>query len=401
LWDWLYLPEQPQTEQYYWVWRFLCEMHPDGRDPEAWPRAVEPIYRLGDGTVEGTKRSSEMIYRAWGPLGQLVEEGIDAASDVQAKFLGEFENEILSGKRGHEAKEIADQFCASFIELPAGEFHMGAPPEKQGMPEDAERWWQDFLKQEGDPEDRAEQIVASRTYAPTKQGQELRDYVKQRLVRVLRSGDLDEVRRWQYPGDETPEARVQRVDGFLLSRWPTINRWYRLFRPGHGQVDSYYRDVYEGISPQPTTPVIFVTWYDAWAFCLWAHWQRRSCRLPREYEWEYAAKAGTPWDWNYWWGDDFDAEKCNAANKVGHTTPPATAHANPWGFEDMSGNVLEWCEDCYRERYDRDKPPESSARVLRGGSWNDYADFARSAYRNYGRPSVSENYSGFRVARAK
>ena len=72
-------------------------------------------------------------------------------------------------------------------------------------------------------------------------------------------------------------------------------------------------------------PVIYVSWYDAWAFCLWARWKDRSCRLPEEHEWEYAAKAGTPWDWNYWWGDDFDETKCNAEWKVGHTTPPTEA----------------------------------------------------------------------------
>ena len=100
----------------------LLLLHSDGRDPEAWTRAVAPIYRPGDGTVEGTRRSSEMIYRAWPALTQLVDEGTDAACEVQARFLGEFEEQILPGKRGEEAKEIAEQFFASFIEVLAGEF---------------------------------------------------------------------------------------------------------------------------------------------------------------------------------------------------------------------------------------------------------------------------------------
>ena len=47
LWDWITLPEQPLTEEYYWVWRFLCEMHADGREPQAWARAIEPLFRPG------------------------------------------------------------------------------------------------------------------------------------------------------------------------------------------------------------------------------------------------------------------------------------------------------------------------------------------------------------------
>lgn len=400
LWDWIYRPEEPLTEEYYWVWRFLCEMHEDARDPNAWTRAIQPVYRPGDGTVAGTKRSSEMIYRAWQPLELLAGEGIDAACEVRAKFLGEFENDILSGDRGAETKEIAVQFCASFKEVPAGKFRMGAPPEKQGMPEDEKQRWKAFLEQEGDPEERAEGIVAGWTYAPTKQGQELRESQKQRLIRVLRSGDIVLFENLYYAKNETPEKSVKRVDGFLLSRWPTVNHWYRLFQPGHGETESYYQQDYTKISPAPDTPVIFVTWYDAWAFCLWAHWEGRSCRLPREYEWEYAAKAGTPWDWNYWWGDDFDEHKCNADRRVGRTAPPNATHANAWGSEDILGNVWEWCQERYCERYDRDKPPDRSARALRGGSWHHRAACSRSAYRGYGLPLLSNACSGFRVARA-
>ncbi len=75
LWNWLYLPDQLATEEYYWIWRFLCAMHPDARDPEAWLLAVEPIYRPGDGTVTGTRRSAEFIYRAWEPLQELISLG--------------------------------------------------------------------------------------------------------------------------------------------------------------------------------------------------------------------------------------------------------------------------------------------------------------------------------------
>ena len=66
--------------------------------------------------------------------------------------------------------------------------------------------------------------------------------------------------------------------------------------------------------------------------------------------------------------------------------------ANAWGLHDMHGNVFEWVEDCWHDNYE-DAPDDGRAwreenggdcatRVLRGGSWNDDQDYARSANRN-------------------
>ena len=43
-------------------------------------------------------------------------------------------------------------------------------------------------------------------------------------------------------------------------------------------------------------------------------------------------------------------------------------------------------------------PPQSSARVVRGGSWNDYPRYCRAAYRRGIAPSHRFNVLGFRVA---
>ena len=48
------------------------------------------------------------------------------------------------GRKGAEARAwCARQFWESFIEVPAGEFQMGSPTEKQGMPEDQRKAWKD------------------------------------------------------------------------------------------------------------------------------------------------------------------------------------------------------------------------------------------------------------------
>ena len=398
LWDWLHLPDRPETEEYYWVWRFVCEMHSNSRDPKSWLRAIDPIYRPGDGTVAGTRRSSEFIYRAWKPLRTLVKQAEPAAIALHARFVGEFANELLSGVRGTEKEQVARQFCDSFIDIPAGEFQMGSPPEKQGMGEELRDRWRVYLAQDGDPEERAKQHIADWSFTPGKRGQQEQEDWLEWFTEIFRDKDLQRLENQLFPQNETPATRVQTVAAFRLGRTPVLNECYRLFSPGHGESDSSYHDKYEGASPSPDCPVIFVSWYDAWAFAQWARWEEGQCRLPYEYEWEYAAKAGAPWDQNYWWGDEFDATKCNAERKVGHTTPPVAAHANPWGLQDSLGNVFEWCEDWYYTVYDANNVEEGSDRVGRGGSWFNSAGFCRSAFRHRNYPSNRYISLGFRVA---
>lgn len=40
LWEWIYRPDEPPSEEYYWVWRFLAEMPEDAFDePRTWLRS--------------------------------------------------------------------------------------------------------------------------------------------------------------------------------------------------------------------------------------------------------------------------------------------------------------------------------------------------------------------------
>ena len=84
--------------------------------------------------------------------------------------------------------------------------------------------------------------------------------------------------------------------------------------------------------------------------------------------------------------------------------------ANAFGLYDMHGNVWEWCQDWYHESYGAiagDAPTDGSAwvmggeqkyRVRRGGSWYDFANRTRSAYRGWDTPSYWLDGFGFRVA---
>ena len=132
--------------------------------------------------------------------------------------------------------------------------------------------------------------------------------------------------------------------------------------------------------------------------------------MPREHEWEYAAKAGTDWTWNYWWGNDWDGTKAtaDADSESGGTTPlplgreeAETAHRNPWGFFDILGNVWEWCQDWYRDPYVRDDTTPEFGRVVRGGSWVSFPGEARSACRAGYRSLYRLDFVAFRSARAQ
>ena len=64
---------------------------------------------------------------------------------------------------------------------------------------------------------------------------------------------------------------------------------------------------------------------------------------------------------------------------------------------DLSGNVLEWCLNQYEQPEQIRAYSSGEARVLRGGSWDDYPDRARISFR-YGRnPGYRDNVFDFRV----
>jgi formylglycine-generating enzyme required for sulfatase activity len=121
--------------------------------------------------------------------------------------------------------------------------------------------------------------------------------------------------------------------------------------------------------------------------------------LPREAQWEYAARAGT--QTAYWWGDAPDASRANWDDNQKGTTPVKRYPANPWGLYDVHGNVLEWCADDqrpYAEQPERDPQGdrEAGARVVRGGSWLNHPGGARSAFRLRWRVGDRHLPQGFR-----
>jgi formylglycine-generating enzyme required for sulfatase activity len=136
-------------------------------------------------------------------------------------------------------------------------------------------------------------------------------------------------------------------------------------------------------------------------------------KLPTEAQWEFACRAGLREPTYGGWGITVDQRlnpiAWSRVNSAGRTHPVAQKAPNALGFYDMLGNVSEWCEDWYGSDYykscedgvvDPLGPQSGESRVLRGGSWGDYAGAVRSSYRPNYAPDNPYYDIGFRVARA-
>ena len=167
-------------------------------------------------------------------------------------------------------------------------------------------------------------------------------------------------------------------------------------------------------------PVLHVSWNDAIAYCQWMSEKTgKWYRLPTEAEWEYACRAGSRKPFNK--GDNLTTAQSNYDgnypynnNRKGQYRAKTVAvdsfEPNAWGLYNMHGNVWEWCDDVYGDKYyDECKvkglvenpggpaPEAGSFRVLRGGGWGNFARRCRSANRCGSAPGLRFSSVGFRL----
>ena len=161
-----------------------------------------------------------------------------------------------------------------------------------------------------------------------------------------------------------------------------------------------------GFSQDDNQPAVCVSWNDTQAFNDWLSRKGgKSYRLPTEAEWEYAARSDGKRE-KYAGGDDLDRVAWYSSNSGSKTHSVGTKAPNGLGLFDMSGNVWEWCQDWYGEKYysesPRDNPRGPSSgqyRVLRGGAWSTTPQDVRAAIRYRGVPAYrSDSNYGFRLS---
>jgi formylglycine-generating enzyme required for sulfatase activity len=145
-----------------------------------------------------------------------------------------------------------------------------------------------------------------------------------------------------------------------------------------------------------------VSWYQAVAFCRWLSDKLGYLvRLPTEFEWQQAATGGDTRR-VYPWGKEWDASRCNSADKGLQRTSTVGLYPHgtwPCGPLDMAGNVMEWCLSIYNRPTHNQIDNSSDYRVLRGGPWCGMPDLCQTTYRVGGLPDWSDATVGFRVLR--
>ena len=160
----------------------------------------------------------------------------------------------------------------------------------------------------------------------------------------------------------------------------------------------------------PHRAMIFVSAYEAEAYCRWAN-----RRLPTELEWEVAALAEPDGAGNlaatkrrYTWGDEPPTpERANLdAHNLGCVDVGALpAGDSAFGCRQMIGNVWEWTASPLEpfpgfvpDMYDEYAAPWFySHRVLKGGAYTTRGRMIRGAWRNFYTPNRRDVVAGFRT----
>ncbi|GAA6210083.1 formylglycine-generating enzyme family protein [Cognatishimia sp. WU-CL00825] len=164
----------------------------------------------------------------------------------------------------------------------------------------------------------------------------------------------------------------------------------------------------------PDMPATHVSWNDATAYAKWA-----GGRLPREAEWEHAARGGLG-DVRFPWGDtepnDIDHFPCNIwqgnfpHNNLcldGHSgaAPALSFKPNGYGLHHMVGNVWQWTSEPFKVKSLK-KTARSHAqatqgnKLIKGGSFLCHISYCyryRIAARTGNTPESSSAHTGFRV----
>lgn len=247
------------------------------------------------------------------------------------------------------------------------------------------------------------------------------DYIDLRAAAMLKRQESYQRNRAEFKREEVveiyPDTLVFMRDFTYAYNEPISTMYY-----WHPKYDDY--------------PVVGVNWKQARAF---AHWRTfhlnayyayngengvTAFRLPTEYEWEYAARAGRD-QTMYPWGGPYvrNAKGCSLANfKPGrgdygadggvYPIRVASYFPNDFGLYDMSGNVAEWTITAFAEsahlfthdlnsdyQYDaKEEDAETLKRkVIRGGSWKDIAHYIQNGSRTYEYQDSANSYTGFRT----
>jgi len=216
-------------------------------------------------------------------------------------------------------------------------------------------------------------------------------------------GQWDEVKAWSagfgYAFDNPGSGKginhpVQQVN------WHDCVKWCNARSQKEGRTPVYYTDA--GLT----------TVYKTGQVAPHVQASANGYRLPTEVEWQYAARGGVAGR-RFPWADADTIQHARAnyyslASLAYDTSPTRGYHpvyasgatpytsavdagtANGYGLYNLAGNVFEWC-------FDWAPGQVGTSRVVRGGSWKNYADYCRVAMRGTFSPGNAHDDVGFRT----
>lgn len=254
------------------------------------------------------------------------------------------------------------------------------------------------------PEIKTEQLVFEPQMINIPAGKFLMGSTKEQALQAIKDGVSKE-----WVESEQPQHIVE-LPEYSIGKYPVTNREYQAFIQDAKYKSPRGWDANQFPSGKGSHPVANVSWDDAVAYCRWLSEKTgKKYHLPTEAEWEKAARGVD--GRIYPWGNVFDTRKVNTeelqigtTSDVGRFSPEGDS---PYGCADISGNVMEWCNDWFdQDEYKNRKnntvdpqgPQTGSYRVLRGGSFSLNRKASRCSYRYRYYPDDFDKNFGFRVA---
>jgi formylglycine-generating enzyme required for sulfatase activity/tRNA A-37 threonylcarbamoyl transferase component Bud32 len=198
--------------------------------------------------------------------------------------------------------------------------------------------------------------------------------------------------------DEKPQHQVF-LNGFWMGKYPVTYMQYSAYCK---ETKKPLAD-FEKIANQESCPIANINWFEAVEFCKWlSQISNEEIQLPSEAQWEKAAR-GTDGR-KYPWGGTKSINQILLNNKLYYPVGKYEENQSPYGCYDMVGNVWEWVNDWYDEKYyllinDTNNPvgpPIGISKILKGGSWDYLGKNLRCSYRSKNYPVVHYRLNGFR-----
>ncbi len=278
--------------------------------------------------------------------------------------------------------------------------------------------------------------IGDRNWYLTKTGADNNTSITMTIIQppdsFMMGSPIHDAERFQGPTGKHELRHFRRIGRtFAIGGHEVTVAQFKAFRPRHNFDASKART--------GDSPANMIRWYDAAEYCNWLseqegiprdQWcydpdqkfsdgmlllpdylQRTGYRLPSEAEWEYASRFGTTTARYYGESETLMADYAWYSRNSGNERmlPVGSLRPNAAGLFDMLGNAAEWCQDrasiygtvaeFLNDKELAGKINNANVRVLRGGSFSDFAAYVRSASRSLNQPDGRSYLTGLRVAR--